>query len=115
MLVWHDFPNYNIIVVFPVFCSHSMLVWHYFPSQILHRDISARNILVAEGFTIKISDFGFARDVSQTEYYRKMADVRTHTMHTLAVVCLFITHALTQTCDSACLLLQSWLCCFNPW
>lgn len=44
-------------------------------SQILHRDISARNILVAKGFCLKVSDFGFAKDISEKEYYRKLTDV----------------------------------------
>ena len=40
-------------------------------SQIVHCDLAARNILIAEGFVLKIGDFGMARDVSEKEYYRK--------------------------------------------
>ena len=39
--------------------------------QIVHCDIAARNILISEGFVLKIGDFGMARDVSDTDYYRK--------------------------------------------
>ena len=39
--------------------------------QIVHCDLAARNILIAEGFVLKIGDFGMARDVSEEEYYRK--------------------------------------------
>ena len=46
--------------------------------QILHRDISARNILVAKGFCLKVSDFGFGKDISEKEYYRKLTDVSTN-------------------------------------
>ena len=44
-------------------------------SQIVHCDLAARNILIAEGFVLKISDFGMARDVSGKEYYRKSPTV----------------------------------------
>ena len=33
--------------------------------------MAARNIRIAEGFVLKIGDFGMARDVSEKEYYRK--------------------------------------------
>ena len=39
--------------------------------QIVHCDLAARNILITEGFVLKIGDFGMARDVSEKEYYRK--------------------------------------------
>lgn len=79
--------------------------------QILHRDISTRNILVTEGFTIKVSDFGFARDISQTEYYRKMTDVRLHACMRLQV---HVEYTHTHACDASCLLLESWLLCSTP-
>ena len=37
----------------------------------VHRDIAARNVLVDAADRVKLSDFGLARDVYLTEYYRK--------------------------------------------
>ena len=37
----------------------------------LHRDLAARNILVCENNLVKIADFGMARSVEETDYYRK--------------------------------------------
>ncbi|XP_063411968.1 BDNF/NT-3 growth factors receptor-like isoform X2 [Mytilus trossulus] len=36
----------------------------------VHRDLATRNCLVGEGFVVKISDFGMARDVYTCDYYR---------------------------------------------
>jgi serine/threonine protein kinase len=39
--------------------------------KILHRDLAARNVLVFEDETLKICDFGMAKDVKFFEYYRR--------------------------------------------
>ena len=39
--------------------------------QIVHCDLAARNVLIAEGFVLKIADFGLARDVSAKQMYKK--------------------------------------------
>jgi serine/threonine protein kinase len=39
--------------------------------EIVHCDLAARNVLIAEGFVLKIADFGLARDISGREMYKK--------------------------------------------
>lgn len=43
----------------------------YGPLQIVHCDLAARNVLIAEGFVLKIADFGLARDISGRDVYKK--------------------------------------------
>ncbi|XP_065910796.1 tyrosine-protein kinase receptor TYRO3-like isoform X2 [Dysidea avara] len=38
--------------------------------HLIHRDLAARNCMVDEDKTVKISDFGFCRDVYVSDYYR---------------------------------------------
>ena len=44
--------------------------------QIIHRDVAARNVLVAEDYVLKIADYGLARNVTEMDYYRKTTDGR---------------------------------------
>jgi hypothetical protein len=44
---------------------------HLANMQIVHCDLAARNVLIAEGFVLKIADFGMARDISGREMYKK--------------------------------------------
>jgi len=43
--------------------------------QCIHRDVAARNVLVAENYVMKIADFGLTRNVHHDDYYKKTTDV----------------------------------------
>lgn len=43
--------------------------------QCIHRDLASRNILLGECYVCKISDFGLARDVAETEQYETKSRV----------------------------------------
>ncbi|KAA3673485.1 insulin-like growth factor 1 receptor [Paragonimus westermani] len=44
--------------------------------QLIHRDLAARNCLVDSSLTVKIADFGLARFLDGSEYYRKYGQAR---------------------------------------
>ena len=45
-----------------------------YTQQVLHGDLAARNVLLAEGGIVKVADFGLARQMEDYEY-KKNEDV----------------------------------------
>ena len=43
--------------------------------KVIHRDLSARIVLVGEGETCKVTDFGMARDVQEDNIYERKTRV----------------------------------------
>ena len=43
--------------------------------KVIHRDLSARNVLVGEGEMCKVTDFGMARDVQVDNIYERKTRV----------------------------------------
>lgn len=49
--------------------------------QVLHGDLAARNILLAENGVVKICDFGLAKSIYKSDNYKKKGDVSTYLLN----------------------------------
>lgn len=55
--------------------------------QVLHGDLAARNILLAEDNIVKICDFGLARSIYKNDEYQKKENVSNTFYHHFKDVC----------------------------
>lgn len=69
-----------------VFSYQDLLSWAYqiakgmeylANKRVIHGDLAARNILLAENNVVKIGDFGLARNVYSNPNYKKTSSVNT--------------------------------------
>ncbi|XP_065910248.1 tyrosine-protein kinase Mer-like isoform X3 [Dysidea avara] len=58
--------NRLVDICYKIACGMSYLA----KKRIVHRDLAARNCMVDKSLQIKVADFGLARDVYMSEYYR---------------------------------------------
>jgi fibroblast growth factor receptor 2 len=67
----------KLMVELVQFCVQIASGMKYLHSKkVCHRDLAARNILLDEFKTAKIADFGLARDLQNTNYYKRKSEVR---------------------------------------
>ena len=51
--------------------ADGMAYLHTLNKHIIHRDLAARNCMVSKEKVVKIGDFGMAREIYHSDYYRK--------------------------------------------
>lgn len=52
-----------------------LIIIPFFYFQVLHGDLAARNILLADDNIVKICDFGLAKNIYKNDEYKKKDDV----------------------------------------
>lgn len=72
--------------------------------QCLHRDLAARNVLVCENEILKVSDFGMARQLRYSNYYRRTGQVAFKTVYDYVLVTLLYVVVLVgcTACEMDC-------------
>jgi len=63
---------------------------HICVSQIIHIDLAARNILLTASTTAKVADFGHAKNLMESDYYRDHMHVVSTLAYYSCMVYLFI-------------------------
>ncbi len=58
-----------------------------YKNKILHRDLKLANILVGEGFQVKLADFGFAKVQNGEEFYNQSVGVGTPLTSSPEILC----------------------------
>lgn len=57
-------------------CADGMSYLHAMSPPIIHRDLKSQNLLVAADFTVKVADFGLARECSTTDAMTRVGSVQ---------------------------------------
>lgn len=99
-------------VLWPTLSYSCSLNGHVSSEQLVHRDLAARNVLVdRDGTTVKISDFGLARDVYEKGTYSRFDLVRAATCRCMCAVCEWTTKMLHFVLFSLMSFACSCFCC----
>ena len=68
--------NFRVKVKFALEAAEGMLYLHNSNPVILHRDLKSDNLLVTEGWSIKVADFGLTRFISEKKQMTQVGTVQ---------------------------------------